>query len=417
MNPPGTGLTYASAGVSIGAADAAVDAMRDLVASTQERPEVLGSIGGFGGLFALPAGYREPVLVSSTDGVGTKLAVAMATGRFETVGIDLVAMCVDDLVCCGAEPLFLLDYQLLGRVDPDQVRSVMTGIAEGCRRARCAILGGELAEHPGLLAPGEIDLAGFAVGIVERAALIEGPSRCRAGDVLVGLTSPGLRSNGYSLARRALIDVAARDLGGPAWDGAAHSLADELLRPSVVYAPAVLACIRAVGTPAGGPGAVGPGAGGTPAGGPGAGGTPAGGVHAVAHITGGGLPANLPRVLPPDLDAVVDLASFERPRIFEEVRLAGGVAEEEMRRVFNLGIGMVLALDEEDLDVALAAISGALGASPAGGTGPLAAGSVAPGGGPEALVIGRLVAGEGRVVFTGTPRAQPSPAGSEGAGR
>ncbi len=407
MNPPGTGLTYASAGVSIGAADAAVDAMRDLVASTQERPEVLGSIGGFGGLFALPAGYREPVLVSSTDGVGTKLAVAMATGRFETVGIDLVAMCVDDLVCCGAEPLFLLDYQLLGRVDPDQVRSVMTGIAEGCRRARCAILGGELAEHPGLLAPGEIDLAGFAVGIVERAALIEGPSRCRAGDVLVGLTSPGLRSNGYSLARRALLDVAGRDLGGPAWHGADHTLADELLRPSVVYAPAVLACIRALGTPGVG----------TPVVGPGAGGPGAGGVHAVAHITGGGLPANLPRVLPPDLDAVVELGSFERPRIFEEVQLAGGVAEEEMRRVFNLGIGMVLALDEEDLDVALAAISGALGASPAGGTGPLAAGSVAPGGGPEALVIGRLVAGEGRVVFTGTPRAQPSPAGSEGAGR
>ena len=407
MKPPETGLTYASAGVSIGAADAAVDAMRDLVASTQDRPEVLGGIGGFGGLFALPAGYREPVLVSSTDGVGTKLAVAMATGRFETVGIDLVAMCVDDLVCCGAEPLFLLDYQLLGRVDPDQVRSVMTGIAEGCRRARCAILGGELAEHPGLLAPGEIDLAGFAVGIVERAALIEGPSRCRAGDVLVGLTSPGLRSNGYSLARRALLDVAGRDLGGPAWHGADHTLADELLRPSVVYAPAVLACIRALGTPGVG----------TPVVGPGAGGPGAGGVHAVAHITGGGLPANLPRVLPPDLDAVVELGSFERPRIFEEVQLAGGVAEEEMRRVFNLGIGMVLALDEEDIDVALAAISGALGAPPAGGTGPLAAGSAAPGGGVEALVIGRLVAGEGRVVFTGAPRGPLLAAGSEGAGR
>lgn len=349
------GLTYAAAGVSIDAADAAVAAMRDLVASTQDRPGVIGGIGGFGGLFALPAGYREPVLVSSTDGVGTKLAVAMATGRFETIGIDLVAMCVDDLVCCGAEPLFFLDYQLLGRVDPDQVRAVMTGIAAGCRRAGCAIVGGELAEHPGLLDPGQLDLAGFAVGIVERDLLVDGPSRARAGDVLVGLPSPGLRSNGYSLARRALLERAGRSLDGPAWDGAGHSLADELLRPSVIYAPAVLSACRAVP------------------------------VHAVAHVTGGGLPGNLPRVLPADLDAEVDLGAWDRPRIFSEVQVAGGVGEEEMRRVFNLGIGMVLAVSEADLAATLAALADA---------------------DAEALVIGRLVDGGGRVRFAGVPRAR-----------
>ena len=347
------GLTYAAAGVSIDAADAAVEGIRDLVAATQDRPGVIGGIGGFGGLFALPAGYREPVLVATTDGVGTKLAVAAATGRLETIGIDLVAMCVDDLVCCGAEPLFFLDYQLLGRVDPDQVRAVMTGIAAGCRQAGCAILGGELAEHPGLLPPGQLDLAGFAVGIVERDQLVDGPSRTRAGDLLVGLRSPGLRSNGYSLARAALVERAGRSLEHPAWDGAEHSLADELLLPSVIYTPAVLGACREVQ------------------------------VHAVAHVTGGGLPGNLPRVLPADLDAEVDLGTWERPRIFSEVQAAGEVVEDEMRRVFNLGIGMVLALGGADLDAALAALRA---------------------GGGEPVVIGRLVAGAGRVRFTGVPR-------------
>jgi len=347
------GLTYAASGVSIDAADAALDAIRDLVAGTADRPGVIGGIGGFGGLFAVPAGYREPVLVSTTDGVGTKLEVATATGRFETIGIDLVAMCVDDLVCCGAEPLFFLDYQLLGRVDPDQVRAVMVGIAAGCRQAGCAILGGELAEHPGLLAPGQLDLAGFAVGIVERDLLVDGPSRARAGDVLVGLRSPGLRSNGYSLARRALMERAGRSLDQPAWDGAEHSLADELLRPSVIYAPAVLGACRQLQ------------------------------VHAVAHVTGGGLAGNLPRVLPADLDAEVDLGAWERPRIFSEVQAAGGITEDEMRRVFNLGIGMVLALERADSDAGLDALRT---------------------GGAEPLVIGRLVAGSGRVRFTGDAR-------------
>ncbi len=348
--PPEPALTYAGSGVSIEAADAAVEAMRDLVASTERRPGVLGGIGGFGGLFALPPGYREPVLVASTDGVGTKMAVATATGRLETIGVDLVAMCVDDLVCSGAEPMFFLDYQLLGRVDPDQVGAVMTGIAEGCRQAGCAILGGELAEHPGLLAPGELDLAGFAVGVVERADLVDGPTRCRAGDLLVGLPSPGLRSNGYALARRALLERAGRRLDGPAWDGADHTLADELLRPSVVYAPAVLAALRAAP------------------------------VHAVAHVTGGGLPGNLPRVLPGELDAVVDLDAWDRPRIFAEVQAAGRVSDEEMLAVFNLGIGMVLAVAEDDV----AAVIDALGVA-----------------GQHAFVAGRLEAGERRVRVTG----------------
>jgi phosphoribosylformylglycinamidine cyclo-ligase len=342
----GAPLTYAASGVNIDAADAAIDAMRDLVASTTDRPGVLGAIGGFGGLFALPPGYRQPVLVSGTDGVGTKMAVAHAVGRYDTVGIDLVAMCVDDLVCCGAEPLFFLDYQLHGRIDPVQVRALMTGIAAGCRQAGAAILGGELAEHPGLIEAGQVDLAGFAVGIVERDRLLDGPVRTEVGDMLLGIPSPGLRSNGYSLARRALLEVAGRRLDDPAWDGAAVSLADELLRPSVIYTPAVLAALAAVE------------------------------VHAVAHITGGGLPGNLPRVLAPDVDAVVRPGRWRRPRIFDEVQAAGSVTDEEMARVFNLGIGMVLALPADEVADAIDVLAGA---------------------GHEPVVIGELVAGGRRV--------------------
>ncbi|MCL2395554.1 MAG: phosphoribosylformylglycinamidine cyclo-ligase [Acidimicrobiaceae bacterium] len=339
-------LTYAGSGVDIDAADAAIDAMRELVASTTNRPGVLGTIGGFGGLFALPGGYREPVLVSGTDGVGTKMAVAEAVGRFDTVGIDLVAMCVDDLVCCGAEPLFFLDYQLHGRIDPEQVRQLMSGIAAGCRTAGCAILGGELAEHPGLIRPGEVDLAGFAVGIVERDRLLDGPAHTVAGDVLIGLASPGLRSNGYSLARAALLDRAGRALDGPAWTGASVSLADELLRPSVIYTPAVLDVLAEVE------------------------------VHAVAHITGGGLPGNLPRVLATSVDAVVHRDRWRVPRIFDEVQAAGSVSDEEMVRVFNLGIGMVLVLPPSSVDGAVRGLDAA---------------------GHEPAVIGELVTGERRV--------------------
>jgi phosphoribosylformylglycinamidine cyclo-ligase len=310
---PGPKLTYAGAGVDIAAGEAAVERIKAKVRTTF-RPEVLGDIGGFGGLFRLdPDRWRDPVLVASTDGVGTKAMVASAAGRYSTVGIDLVAMCVDDLVCQGAEPLFLLDYLAVGTLDPDQAADIVEGVAEGCRRAGCALLGGEMAEHPGAMAPGEFDLAGFAVGAVERDAIL-GPDRVVPGDVLIGLPSPGLRCNGYSLARRVLIDMSGRSLEGPAWPGATHSLADELLDPSVIYAPAVLAATRA------------------------------GGVHAAAHITGGGIAGNLVRALPAGCDAVLDRSAWEEPVVFGEIRRIGRVDDAEMDRVFNLGLGMVLVV-------------------------------------------------------------------------
>ena len=323
--PPG-GATYAGAGVDIVAADAAVERLKGVAAAT-DRPGVLGGLGGFGGLFELDVSrYRRPVLVSSTDGVGTKLAVARATGRYDTVGIDLVAMCVDDVVCTGAEPLYLLDYLAVGRLDPDRVEQVVAGVAEGCRRAGCALLGGETAEHPGVMGADELDLAGFAVGVVERDERL-GPELVRPGDALVGLPSPGLRSNGYTLARHVLLERAGLHLAGPAWPGAGHTLADELLRPSEIYAPAVLAAV----------------------------GSGRGAVHACAHVTGGGIAGNLVRVLPPGCEAVLERGSWEVPRIFGEIERLGGVAGEEMDRVFNLGLGMVLVVTRAAVDAVTAA--------------------------------------------------------------
>lgn len=307
------GETYESAGVSIDAGEEAVERIKADVRSTF-RPEVIGDIGGFGGLFRFdPTLYRDPVLVSTTDGVGTKAMVARAAGRFETIGMDLVAMCVDDLVCQGAEPLFFLDYIAVGKLDPDQVEQLVAGIAEGCRQARCSLVGGEMAEHPGAMEQGEFDLVGFAVGVVERAEML--PRDVASGDVILGLPSPGLRSNGYSLARRLVFDVAGRSLDDRAFDDPhAPSVAEELLRPSVIYAPAIAALREAVE------------------------------VHAVAHVTGGGLPGNVNRVLPGDLDAVVDPGSWEPPRIFGELQRIGGVSDSEMRKVFNLGVGMVVVV-------------------------------------------------------------------------
>lgn len=306
-------LTYADAGVDVAAGEEAVERIKSHVRSTL-RPEVIGDIGGFGGLFAFPSGrYREPVLVSSTDGVGTKALVARAAGRFGTIGIDLVAMCVDDLVCQGAEPLFFLDYIAVGRLDPDHIEQLVEGMARGCRQAGCALVGGEMAEHPGAMEPGEFDLVGFAVGVVERDELLTG-DRLAPGDLLIGLPSPGLRSNGYSLARRVFFDVAGLSLHDPPWSGAHHTLADELLEPSVIYAPAVLALRRAVD------------------------------VHGAAHITGGGIPANLARLLPPDRDAVIDTGSWEQPRVFTEIQRIGNVEDEEMARTFNLGLGMIVSV-------------------------------------------------------------------------
>src|SRR6185369_16651980 len=280
-------------------------------------------------LFALDRDkYADPVLVSSTDGVGTKAMIATATGRFDTIGIDLVAMCVDDIACQGAEPLWFLDYISVGQVDPDQIERLVAGVAEGCRQAGCALIGGEMAEHPGAMQKGEFDLVGFAVGVVERTQLVT-PDRVRAGDVLIGLPSPGLRSNGYSLARRALLDAGARSLEDAAWEGADHSLADELLLPSVIYAPAV----RAVAD--------------------------RGDLHGVAHITGGGLPGNVPRMLPSDLDAVMHRSSWKVQRIFGEIAMTGGVVEAEMERVFNLGLGMVLAVARDDADTSCSVLRAA----------------------------------------------------------
>ena len=335
------GESYKVAGVDIEAGEQAVDRIKAAVRSTY-RPEVLGDIGGFGGLFAVPTDrYRQPVLVAATDGVGTKVMVAEMVGRYDTIGIDLVAMCVDDLVCQGAEPLFFLDYVSAGKLDPDQVEQVVAGVAEGCRQAGCALIGGEMAEHPGAMAPGQIDVAGFAVGVVERDRIIGG-STARADDVLVGLPSPGLRSNGYSLARRVLFDVAGLDVHDELFAG--HTVGDELLRPSVIYAPAVRALLGDVD------------------------------VRAIAHVTGGGLVGNVPRVLPVGLDAVVDRSMWEVPRVFTEIQRLGGIADDEMAKVFNLGIGMVVAVPPSDLARTLALLEDA---------------------GQSAREIGRLVGADG----------------------
>ncbi len=339
----GGGVTYEAAGVSIEAGDAAVDRIKASVRSTY-RPEVLGDVGGFGGLFHLaPAGYRDPVLVSATDGVGTKAMIAAATGRYDTIGIDLVAMCVDDLVCQGAEPLFFLDYLAIGQLDPEVAERLVGGVAEGCRQARCALIGGEMAEHPGSMEPGDFDLAGFAVGAVERDNVLTGDD-ITPGDVLIGIPSPGLRSNGYSLARHVLFELGGRSLDDPAWDDpGAPSVADELMRPSVIYAPAVLDAIRESE------------------------------VHAVAHVTGGGLAGNLTRVMPEGVHARVDTSTWEPPRIFDEIARIGGVADAEMSKVFNLGIGMVVVASAHSANDTLAALAS---------------------GGHAARIIGEVVAGE-----------------------
>jgi len=332
----GEGATYAGAGVDIAAGDAAVERLRDMVPG----------IGGFGGQFPLDLGrFPHPVLVASTDGVGTKMVIARDSGRYGTVGIDLVAMCVDDLVCVGAEPLFMLDYVATGKVDPDQVATVVAGVHEGCRQAGCVLIGGETAEHAGVMPRDELDLAGFAVGVVEQGTQL-GPEHVHAGDAVVGLPSPGLRSNGYTLARHVLLESAGLELGDPAWTGADHSVADELLRPSVIYTPAVLALRAALGDA----------------------------FHACAHITGGGIVGNLPRALPAELGAVLERSAWEEPQVFKEIKRLGWVAEDEMDKVFNRGVGMALVLDAGAAAAALRALEQA---------------------GQPASVIGEVVAGAG----------------------
>ena len=341
-----TPLTYTDAGVDTAAGEKAVELIKEHVRSTF-RPEVVGDVGGFGGLFAFPGDrFRDPLLVASTDGVGTKAVVAQLTGRYRTIGIDCVAMSVDDVAANGAEPLFLLDYISVGKLVPETIDEIVAGVAEGCRRAGCALLGGEMSEHGEVMEPGEFDLVGFAVGVVERSRVL--PANVRPGDAIVGMGSGGLRCNGYSLARRALLDVDGRDLDGPAWGGARHSLADELLRPSVVYAPSMLELRGRVD------------------------------VHAFAHVTGGGIAGNLARVLPDDCDAVIRRDSWERPRIFAEVQSAGAVADAEMEEVFNLGLGMLAVVPGDAVQPALDSARAA---------------------GHEAWLVGDITDGRGKAFF------------------
>ncbi len=315
--------TYEGAGVNIEAGEQAVDRIKPHVART-ERPGVAGGIGGFGGMFNLAAaGHEGSMLVSSTDGVGTKALVATMTGRFDTIGIDLVAMCVDDLVCQGAEPLFFLDYVSVGSLDIDHMEALVSGVAEGCAQANCALIGGEMAEHPGVMDDGEFDLVGFSVGAVASGRVIDG-TRVEVGDVVIGIESPNLRSNGFSLARKLMFEVAGKSIDDPAWDGAEITVGQALLEPSVIYAPAVLSVAEALD------------------------------VRAVAHITGGGLPGNLNRALPSNVDAAIDTTAWEIPPIFTELQRIGGVETAEMFRTFNMGVGMTLVVPEADADQAIA---------------------------------------------------------------
>jgi phosphoribosylformylglycinamidine cyclo-ligase len=313
--------SYAAAGVDIEAGERAVDLMRAAVARTT-RPEVLGGLGGFAGLFQPDLSrYRRPVLASSTDGVGTKQAVAQAAGRHDTIGIDLVAMVVDDLVVVGAEPLFLTDYIAVGKVVPEKIAAIVSGIAEGCVRAGCSLLGGETAEHPGVMREDEYDVSGTGVGVVD-AERVLGADRVRDGDALIALGSSGLHSNGYSLARKVLLEdgCLALDAAPPALG---RPLVDELLEPTRIYAKDCLALIGEVG------------------------------VHALAHVTGGGLAGNLARVLPPGVDAELDRSTWAPQPVFDLLARTGSVARAEMERTFNLGVGMVAVVPADRVAAAL----------------------------------------------------------------
>ena len=313
------GLTYAQAGVDIDAGNEMVNRIKPLVRSTR-RPGADGEIGGFGGLFDLKAaGFSDPVLVAANDGVGTKLKVAIEAGMHDTVGIDLVAMCVNDLVVQGAEPLFFLDYFATGKLDPEQGAAIVGGIAKGCLQAGCALIGGETAEMPGMYRDGDYDLAGFAVGAAERGQLL--PSGALSeGDVLIGLASSGVHSNGYSLVRK-IVELSGLGYDAPAPFDPSMSLGAALLEPTRIYVKSLLAAIRETGA-----------------------------IQALAHITGGGFPENLPRVLPENLAAEVDLSAIKAPAVFSWIAKTGGVAAEEMLRTFNCGVGMIAVVKPEDVD-------------------------------------------------------------------
>lgn len=318
-------LTYADAGVDIDAGNAMVEAIKPLVRATR-RPGADAEIGGFGGLFDLKAaGFTDPILVAANDGVGTKVKIAIESGKHDTLGIDLVAMCVNDIIVQGAEPLFFLDYFATGKLEPHVGAAIVKGIAQGCIEAGCALIGGETAEMPGLYARGDYDLAGFAVGAAERGTLLP-RADVEAGDVLLGLASSGVHSNGYSLVRRIV------EMSGLAWDAPCPfapdvSLAEALLTPTRIYVKPLLAALKSdIG----------------------------GGIKALAHITGGGFIENIPRVLPDGVGVMLDLAAISAPPVFSWLAKTGGVAEGEMLRTFNCGIGMVVVVDAKSADAVVA---------------------------------------------------------------
>ena len=344
-------VTYAEAGVDIVEGARAVDAIKDTVHSTY-RPEVVGDIGGFGGLFSIAAAKDmvDPLLVSGTDGVGTKLKVAQRLGVHDTVGIDLVAMCVNDILATGAEPLFFLDYVAVGKLDAEAMAKIVGGIGEGCRQSGCALIGGEMAEHPGVMDPDDYDLSGFCVGLVDRLRMLD-PESVREGDVLIGLASSGLHSNGYSLARKVCIEgrteeelrEAREDLGG-------QSILEALLTPTRIYVKPVRAVMEQV----------------------------PGGIRALAHITGGGITENLNRALPAGVNAEVDLGTWPIPPVVRFACEQANLSEAEALKTFNMGLGMVLIVDP----AAAEAIEAALAAA-----------------GEETCRVGRIVAGEGEVQY------------------
>jgi phosphoribosylformylglycinamidine cyclo-ligase len=349
VGPSSAAGSYAGAGVDISAGDRAVALMRGAVARTT-RPEVVGDLGGFAGLFdaSALAGLRRPLLATSTDGVGTKVVIAQWLGRYDTIGVDLVAMVADDVVACGAEPLFMTDYLVFGKVIPQRVAAVVAGIADGCVQAGCALVGGETAEHPGHLTADAFDMAGAATGVVDADAVL-GAHRVRPGDAVLAMASSGLHANGFSLVRSVLehrdqpLEAEPAGLGQP--------LGEALLTPSRIYACDCLALARGCD------------------------------AHAFAHVTGGGLAANLARVLPPDADAVLERGTWSPPAVFGWLNVTGGVPADEMERVFNMGVGMVAVVAADDAERALALLTGR---------------------GVKAWALGRVTEGTGRARLTGT---------------
>lgn len=341
-------ITYKDAGVDIDKGNASVELIKPLVKRTQ-RPEVVGGLGGFGGLFAFDKSkYENPILVSGTDGVGTKLKLAFDVNKHDTIGIDAVAMCVNDILVSGAEPLFFLDYVAVGKLEPEQLAEVVSGIAEGCVQSNCALIGGETAEMPGFYQIGEYDVAGFCVGVVDRDKMIDG-SKIQEDDVIIGLPSSGLHSNGFSLARKLMFEVAGKTVNSPYGDGS-KSVGEVLLEPTKIYVKPVLSVLEAC------PDA----------------------IRGMAHITGGGLLENIPRVLPDKLDAKLDRSQWPCPEIFETLRDLGNLGDEDLYKTFNMGIGFVMIVAKESAESVKQALENA---------------------GQIFYEIGKITAGEKRVVI------------------